>query len=341
MTHQEIARRAQRRIGGDAGIAVGAAALQRHRQFAGRHRLAPDLVGVGQRLAHEGDAGFHGLAGAADFLDVHRAQPAGEFLLLHQPADLVDLAAQPQHDDGGEIRMPRIAAERAPQQRQRLVLRHAAAGLVGQRDHAIDIGKIRQRIVAGERILLEDVGDDARDMRAAVHRGEDADIVAGGDAAVGTADAVEGRGQIEIRRRRDVDAEGVVFGEIAHAAILGVDMLARRDRRGRKADDLAVAADRLAHRDRPDRHLVARGNPLDRGHAVGHHHAGRQAGACDQHAIIGMQADDGGWGHGMSPCALRLASSEWRYRIRPFAYSLFADRGPSPRPSPRKNGERE
>ena len=98
MAHQQIARRAQRRIGGDAGIAVGAAALQRHRQFARRHRLALHFVRVGQRLAHEGDAGFHGLAGAADFLDVHRAQAAGELLLLHQPADLVHLAAEAEHD---------------------------------------------------------------------------------------------------------------------------------------------------------------------------------------------------------------------------------------------------
>ena len=301
MAHQEIARRTQRRIGRYAGITVGAAALQRHRQFARRHRLALDFVGIRQRLAHEGDAGLHRLAGAADFLNVHRAQTAGEFLLLHQPADLVDLAAEPEHDDGGEIRMPRIAAERAAKQRQRLVLRHAAAGLVGQRDDAIDIRKIRQRIVAGERILLEDIGDDAGDMGAAIHRGEDADIVAGRDAAVGTADALEGRRQIEIRRRRDVDAIGIVLGEIAHAAVLRMHMLARRNRNRRKADDLAVAADRLAHGDRLDRDLVARGNALDRSDAVGHHHARRQARARDQHAVVRMQANDGCRGHGVSP----------------------------------------
>ena len=304
--HQQIARRAERRIGRYAGITVGAAALQRHRQFAGRHRLALYLVGVGQRLLHEGDAGLHRLAGAADFLDVHRAQAAGEFLFLHQAADLVDLAAEPQHDDGGEIRMPRIAAERPPQQRQRLVLRHAAAGLVGQRHHAVDIREIGQRIVAGERILLEHVGDDAGDMGAAIHRGEDADIVARRHAAVGAANALEGRGQIEIRHRLDVDAIGIVLGEIAHAAVLGVHVLARRNRHGGKADDLAVAAHRLAHGDRLDRDLVAGRNPLDRGDAVGHHHARRQARARDQHAVVRMQANDGCRGHG-------YLLSGWRY----------------------------
>ena len=305
MAHQEIARDAQCRIGRHAGVTVGAAALQRHRQFARRHRLALYLIGIRQRLAHEGNAGFHGLAGAADFLDVHRTQPARELLLLHQPADLVDLAAEAEHDDGREIRVPRVAAERPPQQRQRLVLRHAAAGLVGQRHHAIDVGKIRQRIVASERILLEDIGDHAGDMRAAIHRGEDADIVAGRNAPVGTANTVEGRGQIEIRCRRDVDAECVVLGEIAHAAILGMDVLARRNWNCRKADDLAVSPHRLAGRDRLDRHFVASGNPLDRGDAFGHDHAGRQAGARNQHAIIGVQADHGGWGHDRSPGYLK------------------------------------
>ena len=95
----------------------------------------------------------------------------------------------------------------------------------------------------------------------------------------------------------DVDAEGVVLGEIAHAAILGVNMLARRDRYGGEADDLTIAADRFADRDRLDRHLVTGGNALDGAHTIGHHHAGRQARARDQHAVIGMQADHGGWGH--------------------------------------------
>ncbi len=173
--------------------------MQRHRQLAGRYRLALDFVGIGERFAHKGDTSFHRLAGAADFLNLEFAQAAGELLFLHQPADLVDLATQTQHHHRRKIHMPCVAAEGAAKHRQRFALRHAAASLVGQRDHAIDIGKIRQRIVAGERILLEDIRDHARDMRAAIHRGENADVIAGRDAPVGAADAVEGRGQIEIR----------------------------------------------------------------------------------------------------------------------------------------------
>src|SRR5258708_19685779 len=77
--------------------------------------------------------------------------------------------------------MPRVAAERAAQEGQWLVLRHATAGLVGERDHAIDIGEIGQWVVVRERILLEDIGDHAADMAAPIHRGEDADIVSAPD----------------------------------------------------------------------------------------------------------------------------------------------------------------
>src|SRR6185312_4930627 len=112
--------------------------------------------------------------------------------------------------------------------------------------------------------------------------------------------------------------------EIAHAAILRMHMLAGRDGLGGKADDLAVAGDRLAARDRLDRDLVARWNPLGRGHALRHHHAGRQAGARDQHAVVRMQADDGCRSHLKSP--LQGANSEWRIESLPIRYSLFAIR---------------
>jgi len=95
MADQKVARGAQRRIGGDAGIAVGTAALQGHCQFARGYLLALDLVGVRKRLFHKGNAGLSRLACAALLLDIHRTQAPRQLLLLHQPADLVDLAAEP------------------------------------------------------------------------------------------------------------------------------------------------------------------------------------------------------------------------------------------------------
>ena len=249
--------------------------------------------------------------------------------------------------------MPRITAERPAQNRQRLILSHAAAGLVGQRHHAIDIGKIGQRIVAGERILLEDIRHHAGDMGAAVHAGEDADVVAGGDAAVRALDTVEGRRQIKVRRRRYVNAERIILGEIAHAAILRVDMLSRCDRLRGKADDLAVATDRFACCDGTDRNLVARGNALDRDDTLRHLDARHQAATCDQHAIVGMQSDHGGRGHG---CLLFLTSPrsargeanriEDTIRVRGKALSpisaLCSRREPlTPTLSPQERGEGE
>ncbi len=211
--------------------------------------------------------------------------------------------------------MPRVAAERPAQDRQRLARGHAAAGLVGERDHTIDVGEIGQRIVAGERVLLEDIGDHARDMRAAIHRRQDADIVAGRHPSIRTADAVEGRGQVEVWHRPNVDAKGIVLGKIAHAAILGMDVLARRNRRGRKADDLAVTTDRFTDRNGADRNLVAGGNALARGHAIGHHHAGRKARARDQHAVIGVQSNDGCWRHVVSPLGSAYALPSESLRV--------------------------
>ena len=244
--HQQIARRTERGIGGHAGIAVRAAALQRHRQFARRHRFATHLVRLGQHLLHERDAGFHRLARAAHRLDVHVADAVRQPLLLHQAADLVHLAAQPQHDDMREIGVPRVAGQRAAQHAQRLALGHAAAGLVRQRHHAIDIRELRQRIVAGERIAAEHIGDQPGDMRRAVHRRQDADVVARRHAAVRSADAVERRRRVGVVGRLRIDAVGVVLGEVAHLAVLHVHVLAGRDRARGEADDLAIAAHRLA-----------------------------------------------------------------------------------------------
>ena len=74
--------------------------------------------------------------------------------------------------------MPGIASERTTQQLQRLAFRHAAAGLVRQRDHAIDVRVVGQGIEAGEGVALERIRHQSRYMGAAVHRGQDPDVVA-------------------------------------------------------------------------------------------------------------------------------------------------------------------
>jgi hypothetical protein len=134
--------------------------------------------------------------------------------------------------------------------------------------------------------------------RRAVHAGEDADVVARGDAAVGPADAEEA-GLALGRLGPGVRAEGVVARERAalgaHAQVVRVHVLARRDRLGGEADDLVVAAHRLAHGNGAGGDLVAgwdqaaHRNVLDGG-------AADQLGARDQHVVVRMESDEGGHG---------------------------------------------
>ena len=59
---------------------------------------------------------------------------------VEQPVDLVGFSTEADHEHRREIRMPRIAGERAPQQRQPVTLRVQRAPLpVRQRDDAIRV----------------------------------------------------------------------------------------------------------------------------------------------------------------------------------------------------------
>ena len=131
-------------------------------------------------------------------LNVRSSGPSCRFSRAEQRADLVRLAAQADDQHAGEVRVPRVAAERAAQELHALAVRvHAAAGAVRQRDDAVDVGK------RGEALAREMVGDAARDRRRAIDRRQDADVVARRDAAVGVAhDAHERRR----RRRRTASA---------------------------------------------------------------------------------------------------------------------------------------
>ena len=89
---------------------------------------------------------------AAGVLDAERAQQRAflQVLRAEQRADLVRLAAEADDQHAGEVGVPRVAAERAPQELHALAVRvHAAAGAVRQRDHAVDVGKRGERARRG------------------------------------------------------------------------------------------------------------------------------------------------------------------------------------------------
>ena len=140
-----------------------------------------DVVRVRQHLLDHGDAARDRLGRAAGVLDAVGAQERAflQFFCAEQRDDLVRLAAEPDHQHAGEVRMPRVAAERAAQERHPFAVRvHAAAGAVRQRDDAVDVRK------GGEAFAREMAGDAARDRRRAIDRRQDAEVVARRDATV-------------------------------------------------------------------------------------------------------------------------------------------------------------
>ena len=191
VAHQDVDRGAERRIGGDAGIAVRTAALQRQRQFARRRRRPLGAVEGGQHGADVLDASRDRLARAAGRLDrqaVERVAFDDAVFLLHA-ADLEHFAAEPDHQSRANVGIAGIAPLRAHERVEALALGgHAAAGAVHERDDAVDI-----RIVGENARALDLVRDQARDRRRAVHRGQDREIVARADLAVGAAKALKGR----------------------------------------------------------------------------------------------------------------------------------------------------
>ena len=260
--------------------------------MAGRHGPALHIVDAGQQVADAGHGLAHGGGGAAALLDRQRVQGVadGQPLDLDQRVDLVHLAAEAEHDHGGEVRVAGVAGDGPAQRVDGVTLgAHAAAVGVGQRDHPVDVG------VGGQRVAAELVGDHPRGGGRAVHRGQHADVVAGRHAPVRVDDALEG-GALRLRheiRGVGIGAEGVVALEaVAHAEVVDVDMVARLDRLGGESDDLVVLAHRIADRDGLHRDLMAGGNRgPDDDVRVGQGGALRQIGAGNDHIVRGMQAN--------------------------------------------------
>ena len=208
-----------------------------------------------------------------------------------QRTDLVRLASQPDDQDAREVRVARVARERATQELHAVAVRvHAAARAMGQRDDAVDVR------VPGERAARHLVGDRARDRRRAVDRRQHTEVIARRDlprvVPVAPDDPLERRRTVDVLRRPRVRAERVVAVERAHREIVQVHVLAGRDVARREPDDLVVALHRLAPADRARRDLVRRGHePRDSDVLVDQAGAADQLRAGDDDVVVGMEAD--------------------------------------------------
>ncbi len=183
--------------------------------------------------------------------------PLGNMVGVLHAGDLEHFAAETDEQHRGKIRMAGIPPLGARQHIEGFALaRHAAALAVRQRHDAVDIRIIRKN--AGAHDL---VGDVIHDGRRTVHRGEDADIVAGTGASVCAAKTVKEGRNLPCPEALDgpgIGGKSIVALEIlAHGDVLFVHPFAGLDRRAGKADDLAEFADRFAHWDRLRGDLVA------------------------------------------------------------------------------------
>ena len=113
VSHQQVHRCAQGRVGTDAGVTVGAAALQADGDMRSAAGLALDSVGAWQHLLNEGNAFVHRLARAAAVLDVEDPKVLAFFeRAVRQPGiDLVGLAAQAHHQHAGKVDVGGIAGQ--------------------------------------------------------------------------------------------------------------------------------------------------------------------------------------------------------------------------------------
>ncbi len=128
----------------------------------------------------------------------------------------------------------------------------AAARLVGDREHAVDVGVVLLHVAE---LVLHELAHAGR----AVHPRDDRDIVAGADPPVVSKVPVE-ISHLARRVERDrpyVRADLILLLQIAHRHVLGVHVITGGDVRGGEADGLPVAPHHLAHPPGPPRHLVA------------------------------------------------------------------------------------
>ena len=295
MAHQQIDCSAQRGVGADARIPVAATALQAHGQVAQGHGLARRAVRLGQHGFDQCHAFVNRLARAACVLDVEGGQ-LHVFLqtfLRDQACDLVGLAAQAHHQHGRKVGVLGVAAQGAAQHMQFFAIAGGGAShAVGQRDHAIDVGKVGQGF--GANVASKVIGNGTRRCGRAIDRGQHADVVARGHTTVRTHDALERGGLVHIRGGLRGGAGCVLTCKVTEGQVVRVHMFARGNVACRHANDLVVTTHRLPFGNRASRHFVARRHQARDGHALlRQHRATHQLRTRNDHVVLRMDADDG------------------------------------------------
>ena len=160
---------------------------------------------------------------------------------------------RPDQDIRADVRVPRHAAEHAAERFVRhAAILHAAARLMHQRQHAVDVRIRRQRCG------VEPPGDVFAHRGRTIHGRDDGDVIPRSRPAVRA--AVTSKGSVRDRRwrRGNFGAVFVVLRQRAGGQVVRMHPLAGCDRLRRHANRMAVADDALAFADRRQRDLVAK-----------------------------------------------------------------------------------
>ena len=296
---QQVGGGAERRIGGDAGIAVRAAALQRERDFGRRPRLALGARRDRQHRLDALDAFGDRLLGAAGRLDGHGLEVIAldQAVFVLHAVDLEHLAAEARPSarrrDWDAWRSPIACGAARRSLRRKPPCRSRCRARTARRRRSPD-----SRPAGPERLTC--LGDEFRDRRRAIHRGEDADIVARAGLAVRAHIALEGRAQLERQHLVVLRAfgEAIVAREIVHRRHCA-RAPSRPARSASTAKPMIWPNFRTGSslRDRHHRHLVAARNALARASSR------RRATPCaiwstaTTHVVVRRQADGARIGH--------------------------------------------
>ena len=189
-----------------------------------------------------------------------------QILFLQQSVKPVGLAAKANNEDRSEIRMPGIAGDRALQNGRCLaVFGGGATNRMGEGNHAVDMRELGERLGPTELI-----GNQAGDGGRAIYGRKYANVIARGDRAIWTDDALESRC---LRLREDdcrlaVETNRVISRAWTEFQIMGMDVLAGRDVARGGSDDLAIFEHSSSRRDWPDGGLVSPWNGVLCPHAL-------------------------------------------------------------------------
>ena len=251
---QQIRGITQRRVGGDAGKRIAAAALHAQDQLGRRHSFPATLIellqtGLGQRhdlLDHLSETVTRILQAVQPRLaQIHRA-----VALVHHLPGLQFLAAQA--DDQGFATQVRVARQIAYGADRDVRVsgsdRHPAAVAVGERHHVIDVR------VLGQQFILDALDRMVEHAGHALDGRRNPENIARANGTVGVAIPLEGVTVQRCLGRRYFGGQrqAVQRWRGGHAQLIFLDPAAARDRLQRIANGLAVT-----------NHLAAFGNVLE------------------------------------------------------------------------------